>query len=299
MIKPTIERLALIKYLSRQAIEQSMQPDPINGFSVLQFHDCVELLLNLICETKNIKVPQNFMDYWTEINKIINPDLLSHQTSMQKLNKARVGFKHHGIIPSKTDIESFRVMTLSFLTENYVKFFKIEYEKVSLLDLIENSRCKSHLQEAEEALVNKLVEECLKNLTKSFGYLLHDFESNKRDNRYRSPFNFSDPFRSLQNIPNKLDNESKRFLRNVTDSISKIQDILRLLTIGIDYKQYIKFSAFVPEYGLTASDEIIPYHINRKTLSTEDFEFCRNFIINTAFKLQESDFKLDENNYYG
>ncbi len=297
MIKPTIERLALIKYLSHQATEQSIQPEPLNGLSVLQFHDSVELFLNLLCETQNIKVPQNFMDYWTEINKKNTPELLSHQTSMQKLNKARVGFKHHGIIPSKTDIESFRVMTLSFFTENYVKFFKLEYEKVSLLDLIENIKCKSHIQKAEEEFINKSLEECLNNLSKSFGYLLNAFESNKIDNRYRSPFDFSDHFRS--SIPSNLDNESKRYLKSVTNSISKIQEILRLLTIGINYKQYVKFSAYVPGYSVTTSDEIIPHYVQRKTFSYEDFEFCKNFIIDTAFKLQESDFKLDENDYYG
>ena len=299
MTKQTLERLGLIKYLSHLAIQQSVQPEPLNGFSVLQFHDSVELFLNLTCETLNIKVPQNFMEYWPEINKVTNPDVLSHQTSMLKLNKSRVGFKHHGIIPSKTDIESFRVTTLSFLTENYAKFFKIEFEKVSLLDLIENIKCKSHIQKAEEAFANKSLEECLNNLSKSFGYLLHDYESNKIDKRYRNPFNFSGQFRSLQNIPHKLDNESNRFLTDVKNSIISIQEILRLLTIGIDYKKYIKFSAYVPGYSSTSSDEIIPHYISRKTLSFENFDFCKNFIIDTAFKLQESDFNLDENDYYG
>lgn len=299
MIKSTVERLALIKFHFNHGIEQSKQVDPLNGFSILTFHDTIELFLNNVCEQKNIKIPKEFMNYWTEINKKIIPEILSHQTSMQRLNKARVNFKHNGIIPSKSDIESFKIMTQTFFEENFIKFFNVDFSQVSLIDLIENKRSKERLKEAENAFQIKSIEECLSNLTISFAYLLHDYESNKKDKRYRSPFDFRDPFKSLRNIPVKSDYETKRFLTNVSEAINKIQNVLRLITMGVDYKQYVKFSALTPEYGFTSDDEVVPYKVKRKTLSKEEFEFGKNFIINTAIKFQESDFKLDENDYYG
>lgn len=298
-MKTTVERLALIKYHFNHGIEQSRLIEPLNGFSLLTFHDTVELFLNLICEINSIEIPIQFMEYWTKINNNSATAKLSHKTSMQKLNKARVGFKHYGIIPSKPDIESFKIFTQSFLEENYFKFFDIDFNKVSLVDLIENERSQKHLKESENAFDTNSIEQCVNNLAKSFAYLLHDYESNKKDKRYQSPFDFTDSFRSLRHIPSKIDNETKRFLSNVVDSITKIQGILRLITMDIDYKQYIKFSALTPGYGFTSNDEVVPFRFDKKTFTSEDFDFCRNFIINTALKLQESDFKLDETVYYG
>jgi len=299
MKRNTIERLSIIKYLFNRASEFSIQPEPQNGLSVLLFHDSIELCLNLICETRGINVPRNFMEYWSEINKSIGPQLLSHQTAMNKLNKARVNLKHHGIIPSKIDIEAFRIMVLDFFEENYPAFFNIDFKNVSLIDLLKNEKAKIKLKEAEESFTKNLVEECIKSLATSFGYLINDYESNKIDKSYQSPFEFSDRFRSFSNIPENIDRDTKRYLRNISESINAIHKVLKLITIGIDYKNYIRFSAYVPGYLTTANDEIIPFHIDRKTLSIEEFEFCRNFIIDTALRLQSTDFKLDENDYYG
>jgi hypothetical protein len=295
----TINRLALIKYLANQAMKETTLAEPLNGFSILSFHDAIELFLNLICEEKNIKIPNSFMDYWTEIDKNIQPDRLSHKTSMQKLNKARVVFKHHGIIPSKIDIESFKVMTESFFNENYIKFFTVELNDISLVELIRNRKSKSHLMEAEKAFEMKQMEECLINLAKSFGYLLVDYESNKKDSHYKSPFNFNNAFSSMRQVPNKIDYETKKFLTSIASSIEKIQNVLRLITLGIDYKQYVKFAAITPNFHVLANGEILNAQILRKSISKDDFELCRDFIIETALKLQETDFKLDENDYYG
>lgn len=299
MMKTTIERLALIKYHFNHGVEQSQLVEPLNGFSLLTFHDTIELFLNLICETNSIEVPIKFMEYWTTINKATTQAKLSYKTSMLKLNKARVGFKHHGIIPSKPDIESFKLLTQIFLEEYYIKFFNIDFKKVSLIDLIENERSKSHLKESEKAFEINSIEDCVNNLTMSYAYLLHDYESNKKDKRFMSPFNFKNSFRSLHHIPRKVDDETRRFFSDLTESITKIQDVLRLITMGIDYKQYVKFSALTPEYGFSANDEVVPFGFDKKTFTAEDFDFCRNFIINTAIKLQESDFELDEMNYSG
>jgi len=143
-----INRLAMIKYLTLNAAKQTNLAEPLSGFSILSFHDAIELFLNLVCVDKDITIPKNFMEYWTEIDKHISPDKLSHKTTMQKLNRARVSFKHHGIVPSKTDIESFKVMTLSFLNENYAKFFNIEFNDVSLIELIQNDKSRKHLKDA-------------------------------------------------------------------------------------------------------------------------------------------------------
>ena len=51
--KQTItKRLAIIKYLYRIGVEQSMQDGAFAGFSILSFHDCAEMFLLLVAENK-------------------------------------------------------------------------------------------------------------------------------------------------------------------------------------------------------------------------------------------------------
>ena len=48
-----IKKLVLIKYLYTMAEEQSHQLGASAGFSILAFHDCVEMLLVLIAHKKH------------------------------------------------------------------------------------------------------------------------------------------------------------------------------------------------------------------------------------------------------
>lgn len=68
----TTKRLAIIKQLYLQGINQSYDSEPMNGFCLLSFHDSVEMFMKLCAEQKNIKINSdvNFGDYFLKI-----PDL--------------------------------------------------------------------------------------------------------------------------------------------------------------------------------------------------------------------------------
>jgi hypothetical protein len=266
---------------------------------VLTFHDSVELFLNLICETYDIKFPDNFMQYWDVINKKTDPKELTYKAPMEKLNKARVGFKHHGIIPSKTDVESFKVVTQNFFEDNFINYFNIEFGKVSLTELVAYKRAKENLEQSEAAFEKGSVEECITSLTKSYACLINDYESNKKDLTYKSPFKFGDTIKKPHQLSTKLEPEIRKYFESIVNSINKIQETLWLVTLGIDYKQYIKFSTFLPKFVETWNNEVMIVRIDRKNISPDDFEFCRNFIIETALKFQDFDFRLEEKDYYG
>ena len=47
----TMRRLAIVKYLYTQALEQERKGDPLAGLALLPFHDAVELFLQVAAET--------------------------------------------------------------------------------------------------------------------------------------------------------------------------------------------------------------------------------------------------------
>ena len=67
---------------------------------------------------------------------------------MERLNMARVSFKHHGNMPSSSDIEKFRVNVTDFFEENTPVIFGIEFSKISMTNLIQNMRVKTLLDES-------------------------------------------------------------------------------------------------------------------------------------------------------
>jgi len=97
------------------------------------------------------------MDYWDPIEKELKSKKLSQKEGMKKLNKIRVDLKHHGIIPSKLEIESCRYNTSTFLNENCIIIFDINFDDISLLDIIKFERPKEFLKQAKKFLKKDLL----------------------------------------------------------------------------------------------------------------------------------------------
>jgi hypothetical protein len=112
-LEPQImKRLAFIRLLYQQGVDQSSLPEPLTFTSVLAFHDAVELFLVLAGEHLGANPPEHlpFMKYWTELhpNKLAGGVELSGKVGMDRLNRIRNGFKHAGTMPGLAAIEQAR-----------------------------------------------------------------------------------------------------------------------------------------------------------------------------------------------
>ena len=290
-----IQRLSFIKYLFSIGYSQSQQPEPLYGAAILSFHDSVELFLQLSIEKLDVsKTNQNFMDYWDAIDAKLKTGTLSQKESMRRLNKARVNLKHYGIIPSKLDIESFRVITSAFFNENCQLIFQVDFDTVSLIDIVKFERSRELLKKAQDEFANNAINEALQNITLSFEYLLTDYESSKSDKFHRSPFFFGKSMTFLSSFHLGLgsgDRKIRDFVDAVKESIEAMQKAVKILSFGIDYKKYVKFQSIIPSVQFTLNGGA-HFYFHGETLDKETIEFCVTFIIESALKLQEFDFEL-------
>jgi hypothetical protein len=293
----TIKRLALIKYLHNLGMDQAKKSEPLNSISILTFHDLVELFLQLICDEYDIKYSEPFLGYWDKINGKVKSKTLSHKSSMVKLNRSRVEFKHHGIMPSSADIVSFGVLTKDFLEENVKQYFSREYASISLIDLIQNPRVKELLQKAELHYTKKEFIDCMNNFTRAFEYLIFDYENEQRDSLNQSPFNFGRDYWPKPIFKQK-DYEERKFLDFVFKSIERIKKYLRITSIGIDYKKYIRFKLITPRAVFTANDEVILGEPQQENLLYDDYIYCRDFVIGSALILQDFKIQVSDNEFY-
>lgn len=120
-------------------LEQSRQSESTSFFSILTFHDSVEMFLKLAAEHKNVRAEKlSFIEYWDKLPQ------LTLKESMQSLNARRVNLKHKGIIPAKIEVEASRVHTTDFFTQNSHQIFGVEFKDdrtMRIMSIICNLGC--------------------------------------------------------------------------------------------------------------------------------------------------------------
>ena len=191
-----MKRLAFIKHLYNLGVEQSRKVEPLCYVSILIFHDAVELFLQLVAEYLDVKErikEIRFMKYWDSINPFLKEkgkSELTQKMAMERLNKARVDFKHYGTPPSKSAIEDFRVNVTRFFEENTDIVFNIKFAEISLIELVTYKNVYDNLKVACQLLEENKIEDSLDKIALAFAQLIDDFEDRKRDEYGRSPFFF-------------------------------------------------------------------------------------------------------------
>ena len=235
---------------------------------------------------------------------------LTQKESMRRLNGARVGLKHHGTLPSKLDIEAFRATATSFFEENTPTVFHVNFATISLIELIQCVDTRNNLAQAEELLKDGKIEDSLDRIAVAFNELIDDYERRKTGRFGRSPFFFGDSMtfldsffmglghghRGIAGVTSETEDKLAQFIDRVKESIEALQDAVKILSLGIDYRRYVKFRLLTPSILRTIGGG---YHIARAQRgargmpTADDVQFCIDFVIESAITLQAFDFSLE------
>lgn len=288
-----LKRLSFIKYLFQLGIKQSKLNSPQDSVSILMFHDSIEIFLQLSSEylNANSRTNINFMDYWEIINQKLPNQQISQKNQMNRLNRARVNLKHQGILINKSDIESFRVNVNDFLFDSCSLIYGISFSDVSLVDLIDNADIRELLKDADKFIAQNENERALEHFLIAFKILIIDFE--KKFEPYNKKLFGSETFFFESDDEIVLDDINK-----LSDGVKNLGSIMKYIVYGIDIKNYLKFSILTPIVYFNRSNfknykiiNTIPfYEKEKKEYTTEQLEFCKEFIIDSAIRLQEFDF---------
>jgi len=281
-----LRRLVFIKYLYKLGIEQSLKPEPMCCISILTFHDAIELFLQLTSEFLNVgKSGIRFMEYFGLISNKIEGKDLSQKESIRRLNEARVSLKHHGILPSKLDVDNFNISVTNFFIENTSLIFKLNFEEISLIDLITIfESTKKSLIEANELILKKDLNNALEKITIAFEQLKSDFSKN-------SPIKFQREHFFTNGIIGSSNNMNQEIVNHINDlnsALLDIENIVLLLVMGVNYKKYIKFEYITPTIYQTL-DANFHFQVGpnyEKNVSIKNVQYCFDFVLESAIILQ-------------
>jgi hypothetical protein len=228
---------------------------------------------------------------------------------MRRLNSARVGLKHAGTFPSAMDVASHSEAVGRFFADNTPRVFGVDLAAVSLVDLVANPLVRADLTEAQTAMAASDYPKAVGACAIALERLIDDYESSTRDDYGRSPFEFGQRMTFLTSFHMRLSKFGSRFGSNTTglspevegrlaefidtvkESIEAMQSAIKFLSLGLDYRRYARFQMLTPYVFRTINDP--QYQTDSEGLdppSPSDAQFCLEFVIESALRLQEFDY---------
>jgi len=215
---------------------------------------------------------------------------------MERLNAARVNFKHHSIRLSSSDIEKFRVNVTDFFQDNTPLIFGVVFDEISMTSLIQNTTVRSLLDEATTLIEQGTTGEALNKIAIAFAELKSDFLERKEVWRHRKLFFSKNPFFNIPQM-SQADRKFVDFAKQVVASIEALQEGMQVLSLGLDYQRYVQFYLLTPHvvrFVGTFGYQAPPIKYTEDTLpSVERCRFCHNFVVTSAIYLQNLDFEVE------
>lgn len=289
----TMQRLAFIQMMHQRGNEQAEQADPMRVMCILTFHDAVELFLVLAGDhlRANINPTLTFTGYWAEIKSKVSVQLTS-KAAMERLNRRRVDFKHHGNMPSTSSVDRARAEVATFFEDNTPIVFGIDYDAIDMADLISQTTTRNLVRKAaaEEAKGDRT--EAMALLSDAFDDLFRQHAGGYPP----SPFSFGPeimfPLREMD-IERTLVNQRGSVSRlsaqisEVIEIASATQAALRVMSLGVDYHRYLRFRQLAPHvsYDINRNRSVVALQDYAPT--AEHLRFCQEFVITVALRLEE------------
>jgi hypothetical protein len=291
----TVQRLAFIRFLYEQGVSQADQPEPVSATAVLSFQDAIELFLRLAAEHLHVNLPTDikFAEYWAKLEPALPAQTqLPSKNAMDRMNKLRVAFKHHGTIPSRTAIEQARGDVTTFFTDATPLVYGIDFVRIDLIDMVTRNETAQLLRDAQTHADASDYVAAMAGLVIAFDDLL-DHYAQRRYINSGDPFSFGPTLREFRAPVHPPFKEISHFVE-VSKVTVAMQRALRMIALGVDYRRYVQFEILTPRvnhymggstrYTVTAVQQ---------NLTEQDYQTCRRFVIESALQAAKADAALD------
>ncbi|MBU6391552.1 MAG: hypothetical protein KGJ87_07965 [Planctomycetota bacterium] len=123
-----------------------------SGANLLQ--DAVEAFLVGVADFVGVALDEktHFDKYFVLINEKIAPKKLPFKNQLLRLNRIRVGSKHHGIQPARDECQRLVLAVREFFDEVSSSVLAVNFATVSTIDLLTEGEAKDQLLSAKNAL---------------------------------------------------------------------------------------------------------------------------------------------------
>lgn len=242
-----LKRLIYSKYLLRRAASLQREGNELaTAEAVLVLHDAAEMLMRVVAEAVRAKPPDRFMEFWKNLSDKTRT-APPHRVAMERLNNLRVGFKHLGNLPNPAVVADLLPVVTAFCHEIASLYLKLDFEAVSVADLIPNAEARAKVKEAEAIFGNGEAQDAFAALGIAYDKLRSDARnklgvavSQHESERWDSPFCYAWP-------RNMRDSIEALQLDKMGAHIQALIDTVNILLLGISPQKLRKFEKLTPE----------------------------------------------------
>lgn len=292
MTKTSNSQIVSAKLLLDVAKRQAKKSGIEKAFSILHAHDALDWILQYLYDsTATSKKGQlMFPNYVEYVAKHTDKFGSLDNAKCEQLNTMRNNFKHNFVIPNDKQAEEI-VVWAEIQIETLVKTFTGKsLSEFDTLDTIANKEVRDRLKSADRHLKDNKRVEAFTDVAIAFAMLEHAKRDQiRKDTNISIPapdsFSFSNSFFLKMDKSIFGDDFNKawdKLIKNVEYQNSTISANL----LGVEYSDYLQFQTYTPRPQRVLSGK---YHVNIMPNYEEkskdfDFNFCREFVINTATK---------------
>lgn len=278
-----IDQLLLSKVLFLNGQDFLKRNDAISyGVAISMFQDSAEVLLRAIIKHVDADVKENepFTSLWAKIlsaknnkNKIEVP----FKSQMIEVNKARVSFKHFGHLPDSVLAFKFLDFTENFLRQSMKLFFDVNFDTMSMAELIKNKGIRDEIKKAEQWYAEGKYKECVEACTMA--------EIEISDQLYKILPRFT-----LDNVDSGIfarGDKLKDLISNIASEIKKQRKLLIAALLNLKLQDIIKFTTLVPSISRTYGGKVFINWVRGGQPSEEEANFCIQYVINYGLIVQD------------
>jgi hypothetical protein len=279
MIEPHIlRRLIYVKMLLIHGSDHAGKNNFMDqALAVLHFDNAIEMLLYTIREKfdSDTKELGSFPQLIERVKNVLSKKIKLEEDSesflgvrdILNMHIARNNIQHHGIIPSYDDIRRFQDFTFSFMNKVLPNIFQLNYEDVTLGNLIKNAQCNELISLAEKSYNSeKYVDTII--------YSVYAFEIAKKveqSNIYGSGiwFKYFQLRGSLQQ-------------KELVDFLDTVYDELEILKLRLDYRKYQTYRELLPK--LTPTYSLTPTLDETRSMDETVYDEIKGMLNTTALE---------------
>jgi hypothetical protein len=201
-----IARILIVRFLLLQAKNQLNLSASLRPSALLSMHDAIEMFLDTASEAKQIPLSNktNLQEYWRLFANANPPIALPAQRAVDRLNRARVNLKHHGILPTDEQLRDYLDITETFLNDTCTLCFGIPIHSVSLVQIVRNDEVRNLLEAAKQAIAERRLSDAGADVAKAFTVSLGMIDESMRSKGLRVSlpvlgvdFHYYERFKSL------------------------------------------------------------------------------------------------------
>lgn len=281
----TRKKLIIVKQLYQNAIIQSASHHNITNrlLSVIGFDLAIETVLRtIIGSLDSSKKPaggfQGLVQQGDTVLLSAGYNPIPDKANIQYIHSIRNDAQHKAKYPNESDVSDCRIYARDFLRKIIAELWNLDFEKISLTDVIQHEKVRQYLIDAELALAQSNYLQAIQSASAGLTFTLNRVESAIVGHMP----SFANGLLLVDSFGKPMSDSNSR---DAYRAFERMQDTLLYITLGMNYSDFMRYKKLAGHVVFTI-DGTPHYHGQTENIEQKDAEFVVAYSTNTVVQVE-------------